>query len=231
MTATPPEAESAPSNPPNVEPVLDVATKVTSVPQSKYALQVLPHIIPNGEEFTIPLPVPMTTTDTKNVGIGVTVGVEVTVGLGVGEGLHVGVDVSSTQRPPMQTPWQSRSATQGFPGAHGMQSGPPQSTPVSAPSWIPSEHKSTVAVTVGVVVGVPVSVAVELGDAVSVKVAVQVAVTVELGVIVSVALRVAVGVQVWPLTSAQPVESGVTVAVGAGGLLLGALGLELLPQP
>jgi hypothetical protein len=48
----------APLQPANVEPLAAEAVSVTEVPLAKLALHVLPQLMPDGEEVTVPVPVP-----------------------------------------------------------------------------------------------------------------------------------------------------------------------------
>ena len=54
-----PAPEHAPLQPPNVEPLAGVAESDTDVPLEKFAAQVLPQLIPEGVEVTVPLPLPI----------------------------------------------------------------------------------------------------------------------------------------------------------------------------
>jgi hypothetical protein len=58
----------APLQPVKVDPVAGVAVRVTLVPLLKDALQVLPQLIPDGAEVTVPVPVPALATVKANVG-------------------------------------------------------------------------------------------------------------------------------------------------------------------
>ena len=49
----------APLQPPNVEPLAAAAMSVTDAPLLKFALQVLPQLMPDGDEVTVPLPLPL----------------------------------------------------------------------------------------------------------------------------------------------------------------------------
>ncbi|OHC91541.1 MAG: hypothetical protein A3J99_04270 [Sideroxydans sp. RIFOXYD2_FULL_59_7] len=71
MTTThEPVPEQDPDQPLKTEPVAGVAVRVTEVPSSKPAEQVVPQSIPVGEEATVPLPVPVL--DTVRAGFTVT---------------------------------------------------------------------------------------------------------------------------------------------------------------
>jgi len=48
-----------PPQPPNVEPLAAAAVSVTEVPLLKFALQVLPQLMPVGDDVTVPLPEPL----------------------------------------------------------------------------------------------------------------------------------------------------------------------------
>lgn len=48
----------APLQPEKVEPAEAMADRVTVVPDAKEALQVLPQLMPDGLDVTVPLPVP-----------------------------------------------------------------------------------------------------------------------------------------------------------------------------
>jgi hypothetical protein len=48
----------APLKPANVEPLVAAAVSVTDVPLAKFALQVVPQLIPAGVDVTVPAPVP-----------------------------------------------------------------------------------------------------------------------------------------------------------------------------
>ena len=48
----------APLHPANVDPLAAAAVRVTDVPDAKFAEQVLPQLMPDGDEVTVPDPVP-----------------------------------------------------------------------------------------------------------------------------------------------------------------------------
>jgi len=57
----------APLQPANVEPLAAAAVRVTDVPLEKFAPQVVPQLIPAGDEVTVPEPVPAFVTESANV--------------------------------------------------------------------------------------------------------------------------------------------------------------------
>jgi hypothetical protein len=59
LTVQVPVPVQAPLHPVKVEPVPAAAVRVTEVPDAYEALQVLPQLIPLGEEVTVPVPVPL----------------------------------------------------------------------------------------------------------------------------------------------------------------------------
>ena len=56
----------APLQPEKVEPPAAAAVSVTDAPLVKFALQVDPQLMPDGDEVTVPLPVPALVTDNEN---------------------------------------------------------------------------------------------------------------------------------------------------------------------
>src|SRR6187455_398805 len=56
----------APPQPPNVEPLAAAAMSVTDVPLLKFALQVLPQLMPDGDDVTVPLPLPLLVNESAN---------------------------------------------------------------------------------------------------------------------------------------------------------------------
>jgi hypothetical protein len=59
LTVQVPVPVHAPLQPVKVEPAAGAAVRVTDVPDVYEALQVLPQLIPLGEEVTVPVPVPL----------------------------------------------------------------------------------------------------------------------------------------------------------------------------
>jgi len=57
----------APLQPANVEPLAAAAVSVTDVPLAKFALHVVPQLMPVGEDVTVPVPVPALVTLNANV--------------------------------------------------------------------------------------------------------------------------------------------------------------------
>ena len=55
-----------PPQPPNVEPLAAAAMSVTDVPLLKFALQVLPQLMPDGDDVTVPLPLPLLVSESAN---------------------------------------------------------------------------------------------------------------------------------------------------------------------
>jgi hypothetical protein len=58
LTMHEPVPVQAPDQPAKVEPVAAAAVRVTLVPETRLALQVLPQLMPAGELVTVPLPAP-----------------------------------------------------------------------------------------------------------------------------------------------------------------------------
>ena len=65
----------APLQPANVEPLDAAAVSVTEVPLAKLALQVVPQLMPVGDEVTVPAPVPAFVTLSANVDVALKVAV------------------------------------------------------------------------------------------------------------------------------------------------------------
>src|SRR5262245_61996149 len=57
----------APLQPANVEPLAAAGVSVTDAPLLKFALQVVPQLMPEGEDVTVPLPVPFLLTESAKV--------------------------------------------------------------------------------------------------------------------------------------------------------------------
>ena len=57
----------APLQPANVEPLAAAAVSVTDVPLAKFALHVVPQLMPVGDDVTVPVPVPAFVTLNANV--------------------------------------------------------------------------------------------------------------------------------------------------------------------
>lgn len=57
----------APPQPANVEPLAAAAVSVTDVPLAKLVVQVVPQLMPDGEDVTVPVPVPIFVTLSANV--------------------------------------------------------------------------------------------------------------------------------------------------------------------
>ena len=57
-TAQVPVPVHAPLQPANVEPLAAAAVSVTDVPLAKFAVHVLPQLMPDGDDVTVPVPVP-----------------------------------------------------------------------------------------------------------------------------------------------------------------------------
>jgi hypothetical protein len=58
--------EQSPLQPVKIEPVAGTALSVTSVPESKFALQAVPQLIPAGVLVTVPVPLPARATVSVN---------------------------------------------------------------------------------------------------------------------------------------------------------------------
>ena len=57
----------APLQPANIEPLAAAAVSVTEVPLAKLEVQVLPQLMPDGDDVTVPVPVPAFVTLSANV--------------------------------------------------------------------------------------------------------------------------------------------------------------------
>jgi len=57
----------APLQPANVEPLAATAVRVTEVPEAKFAVQVVPQLMPAGDDVTVPAPVPAFVTASEKV--------------------------------------------------------------------------------------------------------------------------------------------------------------------
>ena len=70
VTVQVPVPEQAPLQPTKMELASVVAVRLTTVPELKLAVQVLPQLIPTGLEVTVPVPVPLLEMVRAKVGKG-----------------------------------------------------------------------------------------------------------------------------------------------------------------